>query len=620
MKRTITTLFALLALATTTVTAVTLKRVSVHDPSVVYNPNDQYYYIFGTHRGLARTKDMMSWSGTTYYFRYKDASGSPKVINNSVGTANAYKPVFETNGTTTVTVGGVEKTFGNFDAFAWSSASVANYEINGNMWAPDVIYNKKMQKWCLYFSINGESWKSSIVLLTADNINGPYEYQGPVVFSGFEAASSANYSYKKTDLELALGTQSSLPSRYTAYWGNRWPHCIDPCVFYDEEGKLWMTYGSWSGGIWMLQLNEDNGLRDYDVKYNIAGSGDGVTSDPYFGKKIAGGFYVSGEGSYIKHIGDYYYLFVTYGFMLSAENGTDAQKKQGGYQMRVFRSTTPDGPYKDNRNQNAIFTGGATNFGPKDNTHRGINIFGAYSDWGGMTKGEREQGHNSVVNGEDGRSYLIYHTRFQDPVIPQGHAVRVHQLFVNKDGWLVAAPFEYTGETVKTADIATTQQVATADIPGTYKLMIHKYGLNYVWGAQETVTPVDVTLHADGTISGSRTGTWSVEEGTSYVTMNIGGANYNGVMVDQLIEPNTANNSITFTPSTKNRTKAFTGLGNSGVTVWAYRTGADPTGINPIPATASKGERSGYYSLDGRKLKGEPDKGIYIWNGKKVIK
>ena len=616
MKRTITTLFALLALATTTVTAVTLKRVSVHDPSVVYNPNDQYYYIFGTHRGLARTKDMMSWSGTTYYFRYKDASGSPKVINNSVGTANAYKPVFETNGTTTVTVGGVEKTFGNFDAFAWSNASIANYEINGNMWAPDVIYNKKMQKWCLYFSINGESWKSSIVLLTADNINGPYEYQGPVVFSGFEAASSANYSYKKTDLELALGTQSSLPSRYTAYWGRRWPHCIDPCVFYDEEGKLWMSYGSWSGGIWMLQLNEDNGLRDYNVTYpSTGGNTDGVTSDPYFGKKIAGGFYVSGEGSYIKHIGDYYYLFVTYGFMLSAEDGTNDQKKQGGYQMRVFRSTSPDGPYKDNRNQDAIFTSGATNYGPQDNTHRGINIFGAYSEWGGMTKGEREQGHNSVINGEDGRTYLVYHTRFQDNT--QGHAVRVHQLFVNKDGWLVAAPFEYTGETVTTADIAATQQVATADIPGTYKLMVHKYGLNYVWGAQETVTPIDITIHADGTISGSRTGTWSVEAGTSYVTMNIGGANYNGVMVDQLIEPNTANNSITFRPSTKNRTKAFTGLGNSGVTVWAYRTGDDPTGI--LETVSEEAVRGLLFDLQGRRIT-IPAKGyIYIQNGKKYI-
>ena len=616
MKKTITTILALLALAPLTVNAITLNRVSIHDPSVVYNPGDQFYYIFGTHRGLARTKNMMNWSGTTYNFKYKDAGGAAKVINNIQSGANAYKPVFETNYTTTVTVGGAEKTFGNFDAFAWSNASAANYEINGNMWAPDVVYNKKMQKWCLYFSINGDSWKSSIVLLTADNINGPYEYQGPVVFSGFEAASSANFSYKKTDLELALGTLSSLPSRYTAYWGNRWPNCIDPCVFYDEEGKLWMTYGSWSGGIWMLQLNEDNGLRDYDVKYNIAGSGDGVTSDPYFGKKIAGGFYVSGEGSYIKHIGDYYYLFVTYGFMLSAENGTDAQKKQGGYQMRVFRSTAPDGPYKDNRNQNAIFTGGATNFGPKDNTHRGINIFGAYSDWGGMTKGEREQGHNSVVNGEDGRSYLIYHTRFQDPDFPQGHAVRVHQLFVNKDGWLVAAPFEYTGETVKTADIATTQQVATADIPGTYKLMIHKYGLNYVWGAQETVTPVDVTLHADGTISGSRTGTWSVEEGTSYVSMNIGGAVYNGVMVDQVIEPNTANSNINFTATAKNKTKAFTGLATSGVTAWAYRTGDDPTAVNGVISRPAAGI---WFDLQGRRIT-TPQKGsIYIQNGKKYI-
>jgi arabinan endo-1,5-alpha-L-arabinosidase len=302
--------------------------------------------------------------------------------------------------------------------------------------------------------------------------------------------------------------------------------------------------------------------------------------------------------------------------MLSAENGTNDQKKQGGYQMRVFRSTTPDGPYKDNRNQNAIFTGGATNYGPKDNTHRGINIFGAYSDWGGMTKGEREQGHNSVINGEDGRSYLIYHTRFQDPVIPQGHAVRVHQLFVNKDGWLVAAPFEYTGETVKTADIATTQQVATADIPGTYKLMIHKYGLNYVWGAQETVTPVDVTLHADGTISGSRTGTWSVEEGTSYVSMNIGGAVYNGVMVDQVIEPNTANSNINFTATAKNKTKAFTGLATSGVTAWAYRTGDDPTAVNGVISRPAAGI---WFDLQGRRIT-TPQKGsIYIQNGKKYI-
>ena len=88
------------------------------------------------------------------------------------------------------------------------------------------------------------------------------------------------------------------------------------------------------GGIFMLELDETTGLRNYDVTYLLTGGGDNYTSDPYFGKKIAGGYYVSGEASYIQHIGDYYYLFMTY-------DGLDAR---GGYMMEVFRSNNPDGP------------------------------------------------------------------------------------------------------------------------------------------------------------------------------------------------------------------------------------------------------------------------------------
>lgn len=87
-----------------------------------------------------------------------------------------------------------------------------------------------------------------------------------------------------------------------------------------------MSYGSWSGGIFMLELDEATGLRNYDVTY-----AESETSDPYFGKKIAGGHYVSGEASYIEYIGGYYFLFMTYGGLEAA----------GGYQMRVFRSLSP---------------------------------------------------------------------------------------------------------------------------------------------------------------------------------------------------------------------------------------------------------------------------------------
>ena len=593
--------------------AISLTRVSVHDPSVVYEPTSKLYYIFGTHRGLARSKDMMVWSSTTYSFGLANEAG--KVTTTLTSTGKDFSKFFKTNMTKTVTIGGEEKTFGNFDVYAWSAAAAKNYDIDGNMWAPDIIYNEKMKKWCLYFSINGDSWASSIVLLTADKITGPYVYQGPVVFSGFGNTSNANLSYKKTDLELVLGEQKSLPSRYNlgSKWGNRFPNCIDPCVFIDEDGKLWMTYGSWSGGIWMLELDEETGLRDYDVQYKVAGSGDGVTSDPYFGKKIAGGFYVSGEGSYIEYINGYYYLFLSYGFMLSAlPSDTDA----GGYQMRVFRSEKPDGPYKDAKGTSAVYNKYAKNFGPQSDT-RGVNIFGAYDQWGFMSLGEREQGHNSIIAAQDGRTYLVYHTRFQDE--SQGHAVRVHQVFQNQDGWLVAAPFEYTGESVKSADIAATQQVATESISGTYKLLIHEYGLDYHWGKQEVATPKDITLHADGSISGDKKGKWVTVDGTSYINLTVAGTVYKGVMVDQVMESNTtAWPTTSFSATKKNKTVAFTAVAKSGVTIWGYRSGDDPTGISDTPLLNHQEEI--IFDLQGRRVAKPARKGVYIVNGKKVIR
>ena len=506
-----------------------LKRVSVHDPSVVWDPTTSSYYIFGSHRAAAKCNNMMSWEAFT----------APWATATSTNAAN--EDAFTTPQVTKVKKGGVEYDL-NFNALAWSQRGSETYDIGGNMWAPDVIYNKKMGKWCMYLSINGDFWYSSIIMLTADNIVGPYRYQSPVVISGFRSGDS----YKSTDLEIVLGEQASLPSRYAPSdnYGNHWPNCIDPCVFYDENGKLWMSYGSWSGGIFMLELDEETGLRDYDVTY-----AENETSDPYFGKKIAGGHYVSGEASYIEYIGGYYFLFMTYG-------GLDAA---GGYQMRVFRSLNPDGPFVDSKGTSAVYDTYQLNFGPTENDgFRGVNIFGAYDEWGAQTVGawgERAQGHNSIIAAQDGRTYLVYHTRFQDQ--GEGHQVRVHQVYQNEEGWLVAAPFEYTGEGIKSAGIAVAQKVATEDIPGAYKLLIHRYGLDHA--AKEYAAPVDVTLNADGSISGGAVGTWSIKSGTSYITINIG-SDYKGVMVPQTLEP------------TDTKAPCFTALDSkTGVTIWGYK-------------------------------------------------
>ena len=588
-------LFPLLAvLFSVSASAYELKRVSVHDPSVVLDPSTNTYYIFGSHRAVAKTTDLMSW---TYVNKGKE-TGTTDLVGVAWATANSDNAVsslaFTTPALKKVKKGGVEYDFA-FDAQAWSKRGNANYDIKGNLWAPDVIYNTAMKKWCMYMSVNGDAWYSSIVLLTADNIEGPYTYQAPVVISGFHTGTA----YKDTDLEIVLGTQSSLPERYNmktsggGNWGERWPNNIDPCVFYDEEGKLWMSYGSWSGGIWMLELDEKTGLRDYDVNYELTGSGNGITVDPYFGKKIAGGYYVSGEASYIEYIGGYYFLFVTYG-------GLEAT---GGYQMRVFRSEKPDGPYLDVRNTSAIFQSYKLNYGSTSNDNRGENIFGAYGDWGNQVKGnwsERSQGHNSIIAAPDGRTYLVYHTRFQNR--GEIHEVRVHQVFQNEDGWLVAAPFEYTGEQVKSADMATSQQIPTSQIAGSYKLLTHKFKLDHT--KSELATPVDVLFNADGTISGDVSGKWSVKEGTSYMTIQIGNDEFKGVMVEQTLEP------------TSEKAAAFTAVARNGVTIWGYKP-IEATGIREAKTRPQQDDR--IYDLSGRLVTTPLQKGIYIRNGKKYV-
>lgn len=577
-------LFCLMAvLVVVSASAYDLKRVSVHDPSIVWDPVSQTYYIFGSHRAAAKTTDLMSWSTI------------PSFVNATT---------FSTPAVTKVKKGGVEYDF-VFDAQAWSKRGSAKYDISGNLWAPDVIWNPVMNKWCMYMSVNGECWYSSIVLLTSDNIEGPYVYQAPVVISGFHTGDA----YKDTDLEIVLGTQSSLPSRYAmkgtlvaGNWGERWPNNIDPCVFYDEEGKLWMSYGSWSGGIWMLELDETTGLRDYDVTYELTGTGNGITVDPYFGKKVAGGYYVSGEASYIEYIGGYYFLFVTYGGL--AAGGVANDYNNGGYQMRVFRSENPDGPYVDTKDTDAVFSKYLLDFGPDAIDNRGVNIFGAYTSWGNVAKGnngERSQGHNSIIAAEDGRTYLVYHTRFQNR--GEEHQVRVHQVFQNEDGWLVAAPFEYTGEQVKSADIAATQQIATDKIAGDYQLLIHPYKLNHT--KKEAAKPVAVQLNADGTITGDKTGTWAVTEGTSYITLTIDKVEYKGVMVEQTMEP------------TDDKVAAFTALAKSGVTVWGYCT-SPYTAIRSINRNADAADDA-IYDLQGRRVSAPTRPGIYIRNGKKFI-
>lgn len=467
-------------------------RVSVHDPSVVKDPSTGNYYIFGSHMAWARSTDLENWTTFT----------------NNINTN--YATIFQTGGN-------------------WAKLGASNYNISGNLWAPDVIYNKSLGKWCMYMSVNGPNWNSSIALATADSIEGPYTYVGTVIYSGFNNGVN---DVSLTDYQQVTGSTDI--SRYlsdTGAWNSRYgAHAIDPCVFYDEEGILWMSYGSWSGGIYMIKLDSSTGLRDYSRTYEYV-AGD---SDPYMGIKLAGGYSSSGEASYIQHIGNYYFLFISNGGLVA----------NGGYNMRVYRSATVTGPYLDESGDSPKFT---TNV---SNTNGTIgNRLMTYYKWSNWKYAQVAQGHNSAFVDSDGKAYVVYHTRTNDGT--EGHSVRVHQLFTNEDGWLVAAPYEYCGETLSSTGYT------TDDVAGVYEILVHKTDINY--SALEYVSTQELTLKADGTVEGAYTGTWKMTANSPYVTLTLDSITYKGVFVEQKVE------------GASYSTMTFTILGTNEINIWGSK-------------------------------------------------
>lgn len=470
---------------------VSVKRTTCHDPSI-FKDFDGTYYIYGTHMTLSSTTDLINWTNMDAAWRNSFDKETREKISE------------------------------------WNKDSGSWY---GYLWAPDVIYNEAMGKYCYYLSANGDTWKSNIVLLTSDSATGPFEYVGSIVYGGF-----TEEDWTQTDADEVLGT-TTLPDRYIKQgiknekWGDAWPNCIDPTVFYDDEGKLWMAYGSWSGGIFMLELDEQTGLRDYSVTYETNDH-----SDAYFGKKIAGGKYVSGEASYIEKIGDYYWLFISYG-------GLEAKS---GYNVRVYRSENPDGPYVDALGNSSLFDKYVFNY---NQVNKGVRLFGGYQ-WRTFGYGEVAQGHNSAFVDDDGRAYIVYHTRTTDGT--EGHSVRVHQLFLNKEGWLVAAPYQTTDEKLDPS-------VCTVDnVAGKYEVILHELNIDYE--NLDVMTPEAITLNADGTVTGYYEGTWSLEEGTSYINVTLNGVTYSGVALEMNVE------------NLSRKTVVFTALGKENqLTLWGSR-------------------------------------------------
>ena len=244
-----------------------------------------------------------------------------------------------------------------------------------DLWAPDIV--KVGKEYRLYYCLSqfGKS-QSYIGFVTGKSPDGVFEEGGFVVSSTHPVEEHG------------------------------WPNALDPCILTDADGRQWMVYGSFFGGIYVLRL-------DSDGEAARSGVGERIAYRDRNGDALEGPFAIYNPA--LKE----YFLFVSY------------DKLDSTYNVRVGRSKRPDGPYKD--------FDGKDMAGGEDNLPKILNsyAFENHSGWHGP-------GHNSVLHDGD-NWFLVHHAReeIEGRKIVHTH---VRKMVFTDEGWPVVSPERYAGE------------------------------------------------------------------------------------------------------------------------------------------------------------------------------
>ncbi len=180
-------------------------------------------------------------------------------------------------------------------------------------WAPDII--KLGDRYLLYYSVSSFGKMTSAIGLATNPTLDPDDS-----------------TYHWTDQGYVVRTQDGDGC-----------NAIDPSVFLDSDGSLWLTFGSYWSGIKLIQLEPKTGKR--------------IAPDS---KMYSLAFNDSIEASYLCKHEDHYYLFVNWGSCCQGPKST--------YNIRIGRSKTITGPYLDMAGVDLMNKGGsvflATTNGP----------------------------------------------------------------------------------------------------------------------------------------------------------------------------------------------------------------------------------------------------------------
>jgi len=257
------------------------------------------------------------------------------------------------------------------EAYEWAQAE--------GLWAPEVIRYEDSYR--MYYSASTfGSTTSCIGLATASELAGPWEHKAIVI---------------KTNSEIA---------------GH---NAIDANIVMDREGMMWLCYGSFFGGIFLVQLDADTGLPLIKGDFGKCIAKRDATVDTAI------------EGAFIfyNQEWDYYYLFTSYDSLFDT------------YNVRVARSKNIEGPYIDHLANDILQEHDLPN-------NVGTKIVGSYQFDGDVAW--MAPGHNSIfLEPSSNKTYMVHHVRIASNL--HQHLTFIRSIHWLKNGWPVVSP-EYVSE------------------------------------------------------------------------------------------------------------------------------------------------------------------------------
>ena len=377
------------------------------------------------------------------------------------------------------------------------------YAEAGTFWAPEVIRLADGRYYMYYCCCEGSKPLAALGVAVADSPEGPFE-----------------------------NMQILLKSGYAGYDATKYPNAIDPCVFFDKDGeRLWMVYGSYSGGIFLLELDPETGLI-------LDGQ------EPY-GIRLLGGNHARIEGPYIVYNPDtdYYYLFLSFGGL-----GVN-----DGYNIRVCRARDVAGPYEDAQGHDMrdCMCQPGDYWNDDDVAPYGVKLMGGYqfAPLAGENSEKaqivRSPGHNSAIS-TDGGWYIIHHTRFAPN--NDRYIVQTRRMIFNDYGWPVVAPTRFVRDEALPAGIE-------PGLSGMFKVLFHGQDTNPV-----EHTSVAVEFLPDGTVTGGANGRFEAGEA---LVLTLDGVEYHGFT------------AVGYDQDQDAFVTTFAAMSEDGYTVWGIRATVD---------------------------------------------